>query len=462
MSAGGSRDRAFFEQAPDGMAVIDAETGRIRDVNPAFCDHLGYSREAVLDQAVSSLTPEGWVADGTLLERLTAACEANEYVEWYLSHGDGTQSPVTIKASRLDGDGACLLVRVTERSEREREHQRFQQLVAHLPVGVFRNTPGPDGEFIEVNDALVSMFGADSKAQLRARDACELYADPEDRQEFSDRLLADGVVYQAEQRFKRLDGELFWGALTAVTVEEDGQTYFEGIVQDITQRKQYEQRLEQQRDNLDVLNQVVRHDIRNDIQLIMAYADLLADHVDETGLEYLEKVDESAKNAVELTQTAREIADTMLQTDADLEPVSLRKSLITQVEKLRTTTDDAVVSIATSIPDVDVLADEMLDSVFRNVLTNAVEHNDSSPPEVTVSVIEHDREIVVRVADNGPGVPDDRKEEIFGKGEKGLDSDGTGIGLYLVHTLVDQYGGEVWVTDTETGGAEFAIELQQA
>jgi signal transduction histidine kinase len=67
--------------------------------------------------------------------------------------------------------------------------------------------------------------------------------------------------------------------------------------------------------------------------------------------------------------------------------------------------------------------------------------------------------VTVRIADNGPGVPDERKESVFGKGEKGLESDGTGIGTYLVKTLVSRYSGTVWVEDNEPGGAVFVVTL---
>ena len=65
----------------------------------------------------------------------------------------------------------------------------------------------------------------------------------------------------------------------------------------------------------------------------------------------------------------------------------------------------------------------------------------------------------MRVGDDGPGIPDDRKTAVFGKGEKGPGSDGTGLGLYLVRTLVVSYGGEIRVEDNDPRGSVFLVEL---
>lgn len=58
--------------------------------------------------------------------------------------------------------------------------------------------------------------------------------------------------------------------------------------------------------------------------------------------------------------------------------------------------------------------------------------------------------------------PDDRKEAVFGKGTRGMDSPGTGIGLYLVRTIVEQCDGEVWLEDNEPRGAAFNVKLPLA
>ena len=81
---------------------------------------------------------------------------------------------------------------------------------------------------------------------------------------------------------------------------------------------------------------------------------------------------------------------------------------------------------------------------------------------MTVSCAEQSETVRVTIADNGPGIPDEQKRTVFGKGEKGVDSPGTGIGLYLVETLVDQFGGDVWIEDNDPKGSVFVVELPKA
>ncbi|MFA9417280.1 ATP-binding protein [Natrinema sp. HArc-T2] len=230
------------------------------------------------------------------------------------------------------------------------------------------------------------------------------------------------------------------------------------------ERQEYERRLETQRDNLETLNQVLRHDIRNDLQIVLAYADLLADHV-EAGSddeEYLETLRDSATQAVELTETAREMADVMLANVDDQQQVRLKPLITDVVGEVRTQYTTADITVDWEASETEVVANEMLASVFRNLVKNAIQHNDKAVPKVAVSVSDDASKVTVRVADNGPGVPDAQKDDIFGKGARGLESAGTGLGLYLAKTLVDAYGGDIWVEDNEPEGAVFVITLPKA
>jgi PAS domain S-box-containing protein len=249
---------------------------------------------------------------------------------------------------------------------------------------------------------------------------------------------------------------------TSTLVTNAGQTLGTlFVIHDITTRKKAKQRLEEQRNDLDILNQVLRHDVRNDLQLVTSYGELLTDHVDEEGTGHLDTVRESADHAVELTKTAREMADVMLSREdtRQQDQVNLRKTLERELDKIEAEYPDARVVVEESLPAVQIRANQMLDSVFRNLLSNAIQHNNKDVPEISVSAAVRDTTVVVRIEDNGPGVPDDQKNEIFGKDEKGLDSSGTGLGLYLVQHLVTQYDGEVWVEDNTPEGAVFVVEL---
>jgi signal transduction histidine kinase len=152
----------------------------------------------------------------------------------------------------------------------------------------------------------------------------------------------------------------------------------------------------------------------------------------------------------------------MLSTDENYRAMPLDASLSDELDEVRSEYSNAVVTVDGAMPDVPVVADEMVTSVFRNILQNAIQHNDREVPEVRVTGTAHDETVVVRIADNGPGIPDERKSDVFGKGETGLESEGAGMGLYLVETLVENYGGKVWVEDNESGGAVFVIELPRA
>ena len=235
------------------------------------------------------------------------------------------------------------------------------------------------------------------------------------------------------------------------------------IFRETTREREYRRRIETQRDSLETLNEVLRHDIRNDLQLIAGYVDLLGEKCG-TGDEqqYIHTINKSADHAIELTQTARELSDAMLSTGVEEGRVGLQSILEDEVEEVQSSYPDATLEFGTSVPAVTLIADEMISSVFRNLLKNAIQHNDKDTAEVTISVTEYDDTVTVNVADNGPGVPDGRKETVFGKGEQGLDSSGTGMGLYLVDTLVSAHNGGVWIDDNEPEGAIFTVELPTA
>ncbi len=369
------------------------------------------------------------------------------------------------KIVERDADGnpvraVGIHIDIDERKQREQELQQFRKAVEQTAHVVY--ITDTDGTIEYVNPAFEEITGF-SESEAVGQDPSILKSGEYDEEYYEDlwETILSGEQWADEMLEERADGEeiIFNQTISPIT-DEDGQPQkFVAVSQDTTQQKEYERKLEEQRDNLEVLNQVVRHDIRNDMAVVSGRADLLEEHVEEAGKKHLESIQDSAESATGLTKTARDLSEVMLSTEEDVEPVRLDQCLNSVIENVREKFDTAVITIEDQISGTQVRGNELLEAVFRNLIHNAVVHNDKQKPEVRISTRIDEGTTTVRVADNGPGIPDTQKETIFGKGEKGLDSPGTGLGLYLVETLVEQYGGDVWVEDNDPEGSVFFVEL---
>ena len=514
-------------------------------------------------------------------------------------------------------DGASILFTdISDRKQREIELTRYEQIVENLPVAVGQNELEADGEFSFVNSAMVEMFDAESKTEAKNHSVQDLCADPSDREALLKELHDSGLVQDKEFKLKTVNGDTLWGSTTARIETIGNEKYLLGIIQDITERKQYqdalnalldathqmasattvqevaevvtttiresigfamngvhlydetagglapvsvsheskqvieeppvlnegigwqayktgepqiyhdlqaadeiyndqteiqseiafplgdqgvllvsstetdafsdrditlantlatnatavlsriqtheqlqqrEKTVEEQRDNLRIVNKIVRHDIRNDLQLISAYADRLANRTDE--FEEPQKISKCATNAVEVTETARDVTDMVLQAGQPDEFVNLNNILPQQIKNINNSYPRSQIETRGQIPNIDVVGSDMLESVFRNLLSNAIQHNTKEVPEVTVSVSQTASDAIIEIADNGPGIPDRHKEAMFEEGNSGLESDGTGLGLYLVKKVVGRNNGRVEVVDNEPEGSVFVVKL---
>lgn len=105
-----------------------------------------------------------------------------------------------------------------------------------------------------------------------------------------------------------------------------------------------------------------------------------------------------------------------------------------------------------------VRADELLRYVFENVLQNAIQHNDQEQPHVEVTAERTGDEVSVTIGDDGPGIP---RQHLDSLTEPEMTGD-HGVGLYLVSTLVRQYGGDLDIADDEPRGTRVTITLPAA
>jgi PAS domain S-box-containing protein len=452
------------EQSHDGVGIV--KDGVWQFVNDRLAelterdvdDLLGESFDEIVAPDYRELVRERYQ------QRITGDSPPSRYdVELVVPSGDRKVADLRVSRISYGGEPATLASfrDVSERKERERELERYEELVENIPVGIYRLDPTGRGELIEANPALVDLAGAASKAELTDHSVAEFWVDTDERDRYLERAVREQVVTEVAQ-LQRLDGETIWGQITAIRRESpEGDVYHDGAIEDVTERKEYEQRLRHQRDQLEVLNRIVRHDIRNDMTVVLGFAELLREEVSEDLRGDVDRIVGTSKHTVELTKTVRDLVETMRGDEkTELEAVDLPQALLTEVENTRRTYPDATVEVVGDVPSVSVTANPLLGAVFRNLLGNAVQHNDKAKPRVEVTATRRDGRIVVDVADNGPGIPDERKADLFSK-SKTLDEEG-GVGLYLVHTLVSSYGGDVDVADNEPDGAVFSVGLPVA
>jgi len=343
------------------------------------------------------------------------------------------------------------------------------------PVGITIADMREDDEpIVYVNDGFLALTGYSESSVLGEN--CRFLQGEETAEEpvaEMRRAIENDESVQVELRNYREDGELFWNQVTLAPLRDKGGevTHYVGFQQDITTQKTYERQLEDQREDLRVLNEMVRHDIRNDLQVALAALEVLEVSNEASGrdTEQIRTALNSIHQAIDLTNTARDIAEVMLETKPTYIAMSLGTVLDEEIRQCRDTNPDAIIEVAGTIPQVEVEANDLLGSVFRNLLTNAVTHNDAPRPEVLVTATTTDETVRVTIADNGPGVPDDARDRLFERGWKGNKSSGTGIGLYIVRSLVESYGGSVELREDssgsrldELGGATFVVELPLA
>ncbi len=220
------------------------------------------------------------------------------------------------------------------------EGELAREICQAVSDAIFVHDP-ETGEIIDVNETACDMYGysQDEMRQLGIEDLSSK-TPPYTQSNAVDYVqkAAGGEPQVFDWHAEDSEGDLFWVEISMRRALLHQNLYILVIVRDISERKARERELEEQRDNLEILNEVVRHDIRNDLQLITGYAELLEDHVTEDGEEYLETLQSSASNAIELTMTARDLSGVMLQSDDETEPVEVVSVLIPKsVEKRRPT-----------------------------------------------------------------------------------------------------------------------------
>ncbi|WP_255149455.1 sensor histidine kinase [Halorarius halobius] len=226
------------------------------------------------------------------------------------------------------------------------------------------------------------------------------------------------------------------------------------------QNQRLAERTALQQDTLEFVNHLLRHNVLNGLQVIGGYTDMLEDHTDTEGQRLIDRIDERGEHMTELVDNVRVLMRT-LSTDVERHPTELSSILDSEVGVARTAYPDAEFEFEAP-GEVTVSANRMLGAVFENLLANAVEHNDADTPQVRVDVSADGETATVRVADDGPGIPERYRGAYLEGNGWNPEKTGEGLGLYLVSTLVARFDGEVAIEENDPRGTVVVVRLPLA
>jgi signal transduction histidine kinase len=223
--------------------------------------------------------------------------------------------------------------------------------------------------------------------------------------------------------------------------------------------------LREREQRLDVLNRVLRHNLRNDLSVILNYADIAARRTDDDRVALAaDRIRETGRGLVALGNKARRVEAAMEGADDGRVALDLADVVADAVAAVRDDHPDAAVSV--DVPaHLRVEAMPALYDAVEEVCRNAVEHSDADEPElrVSASVVDADdgRRARLAVADDGPGVPEHERAVLTDGRETQLEH-GSGLGLWLVYWVVEKSGGRLSFADREPRGSVVTLELPVA
>ncbi len=378
---------------------------------------------------------------------------------------DGTVSKLTIYRDITQAKKREEMLRASEND--------YRSLFEHVACGVFISSK--EGKFLDANQALLDMLGYDSKAEFFKIDlAKDLWLKPEDRQKFRELIERDGRVIDYEVYFKRKDGKKIPVLLTGhVRYDENGNVLgYEGLNIDQSQRKQMEKELEKTRiqllqaekmGSLGKLAAGVAHQLNNPLGGITLFTKLIMEEYTlEDGLR--EDLARVLKDAERCRDTVKELLEFSRQTNYLMKPCDINqivsRTLFLLGDQSLFQNIEIKKDLAPALPLVQADV-QQLNHLFMNIILNAA---DAMAAKGTLKVKSYpspdNRRVRVEISDTGPGISEDIFpnifEPFFTTKEEGQ---GTGLGLSLAYSIVENHGGSIEAASKPGEGTTFTIEL---
>ncbi len=263
-------------------------------------------------------------------------------------------------------------------------------------------------------------------------------------------ILAGKDAPAIEHRIIRKDGVVRWVRNTPV-LRHDPQgklVAYDGLIQDITERMQADEALKQVIKKLNLLSNITRHDILNQLTALLGYLDLSQDHeMDPVLREYISKEQVSAETIRRQITFTRDY-----QTVGINLPVwqNVRATIMHAIGSL----DLREVTLEISLGDIEVFADPLLEKVFYNLVENALRHGEKLT-RIAIRSLAYSEGLLLVCEDDGPGIPATEKENIFQR--KFFKH--TGFGLFLSREILAITGLSIRETGEPGKGARFEIAI---
>jgi len=227
------------------------------------------------------------------------------------------------------------------------------------------------------------------------------------------------------------------------------------VLHDITQSKIMENILEESNkqiddlnDTLQIINKILIHDLSNKLMTIKSTLWLYEETKNTT---LINKLNHSIDSGIDIIDRIRDLESFLLKKE-DLKSIS--------VKKIAEYVSSSINFPVTIRGDAKVLADEALFSIFENIMRNAIIHGKTDRIDMDIS--SKDKVCEIRITDDGQGIPDLIKDNVFEEGLSYGNRKGSGLGLYIVKKTIERYGGAISVEDNKPKGAIFIIKLKCA
>jgi len=454
------RYRTVLENVQDMVYVADDE-GRFSLVTEPLATWLGVDRADLVGRPVAAVLADA----GPLDAAVDAVSDGTEsrVLEANFERVDGASLPAEIEVSPLPGEetaGTVGVVRdrtelVETRERLETQRDRFSYLFDNLPDAVVEATH-TDGEPVvtAVNDAFTDVFGYD--AATITGESLNEFVLPNDEYESGrnlDRQAAEGETVQSEVRRKTADGyrDFLFRGIPYDTGDEAVNSF--GIYTDITEQKERERRLQ-------VLNRVLRHNLRNDLNVVLGYAEMIAARVDdETVGEWAETLIDTASDVASLGDRARSLDRTMREGSLRDHEIGVESVVDAVVSDYRGEHADA--RIETDVDDARVVGDGRIELALTELLENSVEYG-GERVHVHVETDRAEGRVDLRVDDDGPGIPDYERTVVDESTEITQLEHGSGLGLWIVRWVADSCGGRLRFEESDLGGTAVVLSLTPA